>query len=788
MDDMPGAPPRPDGLAAVPALLAVEASLSAVATSDLDGRLTYVNPAFLKMWGFATREAVVGRMVTEFWRDPAQPHRVIETLMTVGSATGELEGLRSDGRAFLAEASVMLVRGDDGQAVGMLGWFNDVTARRRAEAIEHESRMLYADLVASVPVGVYRVRADQDGTFCFVYANDRYCHTLGLTRDAIMAGNRATVDIIHPDDREAFERVNREAVARQERFVWEGRILVNRDTRWIHVDSHPTATDGHTSAWTGFVMDITDRHAADAALRSSEYFLSRSQEVTRIGSFDFDIIGGLWVCTATLDDIFGLEHGNPKRFDQWVDLLAPDDRDAMVQYFVDRVLGRGERFDREYRIIRGTDGQERWVFGLGELEFDPSGRPVRMIGTIQDITERKRAEQDRLDLERRLLHAQKLESLGVLAGGIAHDFNNLLLAVIGNLDLALADISPASAARTSLEQSMAAARRAADLTRQMLAYSGKAAFDVRPLDLNEVVEENAHLLRACIPKLVHLDLRLGEPRHAVVADAGQMQQVIMNLITNAAEAIGDVPGAITLTTQVIEVDAVTLEASRIDERPGPGPFVCLEVRDTGCGMDRPTQERLFDPFFTTKRLGRGLGMSAILGIVRGHRGAIMVESEPDRGTTIRVLLPAGPALGRTTGAPADDQPTPVPAVEGHVLVVDDEDMVRRVCRRMLEHAGWAVLDAADGPAAIGIFTARADEISCVVLDLSMPQMDGFAVLGALKAIRPDVKVILSSGYSRTPDPETDPSAAGFAGFIQKPYAVRALRDEVSRVIGTRLPG
>lgn len=671
-----------------------------------------------------------------------------------------------------------------GRPERLLGIHIDIDARKRAEAVERESRHLYEDLVASIPMGVYRAQGQPDHAFRILYVNDKYCELLGLSREDILADARTTVARIHPDDVEGFAAANRAAMAAHERFTWEGRVVVNGATRRLHVTASPS-TDAGSATWTGFILDITERHEADRALRESEYFLARSQEVTHIGSFDFDMVAGTWVCTPVLDDILGLPHRSPKSFEEWRSTVAPDMRDEMDRYVAEHVVGGRNRFDREYRIVRHNDGAERWLFGRADVEFDADGRPLRMIGTIQDITDRKRDEATRLELERRLLHAQKLESLGVLAGGIAHDFNNLLLAVIGNLDLALQQMSPAASVRSSLDQSMAAARRAADLTRQMLAYSGKAAFDVRPLDLNEVVHENAHLLRACIPKLVQLDLRLGPRSYAIVADPGQVQQVIMNLITNAAEAIGETPGTIILETRVEDVDAGRLRATRLEDPPPPGRFVCLEVTDSGCGMDTETQQRLFDPFFTTKLLGRGLGMSAILGIVRGHRGAIMVDSKPDYGTTIRVLFPAGPILppqnqaeaaaARATAAAANAAPA------GYVLIVDDEEMIRGVCRRMLETDGWKVFEADGGVSALELFAQHADDIACVLLDLSMPQMDGYAVLHKLQSIRPEVRVILSSGYNCAVLPDKDMSAAGFAGFIQKPYTARTLRDEVARV-------
>jgi len=399
----------------------------------------------------------------------------------------------------------------------------------------------------------------------------------------------------------------------------------------------------------------------------------------------------------------------------------------------------------------------------------------------RQITERKKAEQERLELERRLLHAQKLESLGILAGGIAHDFNNLLMAVLGNLDLALRKLSPVSPARLNIEHSAQAASRAADLTRQMLAYSGKGSFIIKPLDLSELVAENAHLFRSSVARTTELNVRLDRPLPAIEADAGQVQQVIMNLITNASEAIGERTGVITLATGVQDCDSRCLKRSRIEDVPDAGRFVFLEVSDNGCGMDEQTQQRLFDPFFTTKPKGRGLGMSAILGIVRGHRGALFVESTEGRGTTIRVLFPAshrplavndGPA-GETAREAAD------PVVGGMVLVVDDEEIVRNVCKEMVEAFGLQVLTAVDGRDAVEVFTKHADDISLVILDLSMPNMDGMAAFKELVRIKPGVKVVLCSGFDEQ-DSLQHFSGKGLAGFIQKPYSLKNLREALEK--------
>ena len=408
---------------------------------------------------------------------------------------------------------------------------------------------------------------------------------------------------------------------------------------------------------------------------------------------------------------------------------------------------------------------------------------VRMA--VSDISERKRAEQERLEMERRLLHAQKLESLGVLAGGIAHDFNNLLTAITGNLALALAHLSPASAARERMEEAVRATKRAAELTRQLLAYSGRGRFVLEDLDLSEAVEENAHMLRAAIPGTVTLSLHLGKPLLAIAADAAQIQQIVMNLITNAAESIGDRTGVVTLSTGVGAFDAAYLRRGRVAEAPAPGQFVWLEVTDTGSGMDTATQQRLFDPFFTTKFTGRGLGMSAVLGIVKGHRGTLIVDSQAGEGTAIRVLFPPSetprPAKGSTVHAlgesPYEEKPS---AVLGTILVVDDEDVVRDVCAQMVEFLGFRVLRAANGEEAVTVFRAHSREIVGVILDLTMPQMDGVAAFEALRRIQPDVNVILSSGYDEQEATERF-AGRGLACFLQKPYELDTLKARLERV-------
>lgn len=419
------------------------------------------------------------------------------------------------------------------------------------------------------------------------------------------------------------------------------------------------------------------------------------------------------------------------------------------------------------------------------VQAGESGSLVYKV-VMSDITEGKKVEQERLELERRFLHLQKLESLSTLAGGIAHDFNNLLAVILGSLELALDDLSPGSSARPRIDNAIRASKRAADLIKQMLAYTGKGRYATENVNLSILVQENINFFRAAIPETTTLNLLLTHDSPPVLADANRLQQAVMNLITNAAEAIGETAGFITISTGTEIYKEKDLLKSRIDEKPSPGRFVYLEVADTGCGMDLETLHRLFEPFFTTRFFGRGLGMSAVLGIIRGHKGAIFVDSRVNKGTTIRIIFPVSEtALPESVQLESTEGSLPVrsgpSSLKGTILIVYDQDEVINFSKEMATRSGYSVRTAADGQEAVKVFQEHADEIACVVLDLTMPRMDGTATFKALKQIRPDVKVILSGDYSEKEVAQRF-TGKGLAGFIQKPYGYQRLRKELERVL------
>jgi PAS domain S-box-containing protein len=418
------------------------------------------------------------------------------------------------------------------------------------------------------------------------------------------------------------------------------------------------------------------------------------------------------------------------------------------------------------------DGREITVASRWAAQRNPGGRQIGVLEINRDITERKQA-------EARLREAQKLESLGLLAGGVAHDFNNLLVGVIGNASLAQEMLPADNLAVELLEGVVKSGQQAAHLTRQMLAYSGKGKFMVEPLDLSALIPEMSGLVQPSLPKKVALRFDLDPDLPAIEADRGQVQQVFMNLVLNAGEAVGSHDGLISVRTYVERVDEPYLRLHPEAAALRPGKYVCLEVRDTGCGMDDATKARIFDPFFTTKFTGRGLGLAAVSGIVRGHKGAITVRSAPGSGSCFTVLFPATEQAVRTSAAETRNG-----ALHGSgvVLVVDDERVVREMAKTALGREGYTVLLADSGPAAIDVLRGHPGEIALVVLDMSMPRMSGEEALWELRKIRPEVKVIVSSGYSEA-EAMTLFRGQRVSGFIQKPYTFRELAEKVKITVG-----
>lgn len=470
-------------------------------------------------------------------------------------------------------------------------------------------------------------------------------------------------------------------------------------------------------------------------------------------------------------------------FEAWVGKIHPQDKERALSVFEETVLSQGNH-QQEYRMLSAAN-KEVWVKCVAATI--PKRDSLRMIGFLVDITDQKNAELERASLERQMLQAQKMESLGILAGGVAHDFNNLLTGILGNADLALLDLEPGSSVRKDIESVIIASRQAADLANQMLAYSGKGKFIVEKIHVGDLVQEMTHLLKASISRKATFAIECPENLAIFEGDITQIRQVVMNLITNASEAIGESNGKISLTIGDFYCDEDYIQSydhainSDGDGNIAEGRYVFLEISDTGCGLDKDTLGKIFDPFFSTKFTGRGLGLAAVLGIVRGHNGAIKVYSEPGQGTTFKILLPeiAVEDFPREIKLP---EPMEKWSGTGTILVVDDDPTVRQIATRMLEHLGFQVLQATDGFEALEVYQKQGKQIACVLLDLTMPQMDGKEVFRKIRLLSSSIPVIMTSGYT---EKEVIRAFGGEGpdGFIQKPYRADELVALFQKILG-----
>ncbi len=516
--------------------------------------------------------------------------------------------------------------------------------------------------------------------------------------------------------------------------------------------------------------EIAQRKRAEEALAASEGRLRALLESASQGIVAVCEDGRIVLVNAKTEEMFG--YARDELLGQSLGVLLPENfRTAHaehVRHYFQHPHTRVMGFGLDLRGLTKSGKEFPLEVTLSCAELDGSRLAMALI---TDITERRKAED-------RLWQAQKLESIGLLAGGVAHDFNNLLVGVVGNASLAQ-ELLPSGKAAELVEGIIKSGEQLAHLTRQMLAYSGKGRFVVEALDLSDLIPEISGLVHPSISKKIAVQFELEPNLPRIEADRGQIQQIFMNLVLNAAEAIGGNSGLISIRTGIQTLDEGYIRRNPEVTALQPGRYVYLEVHDDGCGMEEATKARIFDPFFSTKFTGRGLGLAAVSGIVRGHQGGIIVRSRPGEGSSFKVLFPVTEHANAIP--PAGTRETNLLGT-GTVLVVDDEELVRGVTKSILERYGYQVLLADSGPAALDVFKRHPENITMVILDLSMPKMDGKAVLLALQEIRPSVKVVVASGYS---DDEVMKLFSGqhVSGFLQKPFTSTQLAETVKGALG-----
>lgn len=633
----------------------------------------------------------------------------------------------------------------------------------QAESTLRRSETLYRSLAELSDDAIFVV----DQQFRMIYLNQASARNLGGRPEELV--NSSITDLFPPESVAVMIPRLRAVFASGQRHNNIENLILSGRSVWLDTSLVPLFDDsGTVTSVQGVARDITARKQAEDELyqitRDWEETFEAITDAITLHDKDYNIIRANSAAKKMLEsgDLGSLLR--KKCFRAYHGTTAPLEGCPSCECLVTGKPSTFEIFEPFLNRFLEIDAIPR---------IDREGQIVGVIHIVRDITKKKQAEEERKKQEQQIQQTQKLESLGVLAGGIAHDFNNILMAVLGHADLALEEMSPMSPARQDINQIIVASRSAAELCRQMLAYSGKASFALERVNIEELIDEMVHLLKTSISKKAILNLNTTKNLPPISADPSQIRQIIMNLIINASDAIGERSGTITLSLGATYFDNSYLLETELHNELEPGLYLHLEVSDTGGGMNAETRARIFEPFFTTKFTGRGLGLAAALGIIKTHRGAIKVYSEIGKGTTFKILFPALDEEKPQT------HPTGLDAFadwhgQGRILLADDEESLRALGAKMLERLGFTVITAADGQIAVELYKKHASEIDLVILDLTMPRLDGAEALVQLRQINPLVHVIVSSGYSVS-DISSRFAGMGLVGVLQKPYTLAKMR-------------
>nr|MDQ2667612.1 PAS domain-containing protein [Gemmatimonadota bacterium] len=721
----------------------VETAHEGIWVVDALGNTTYVNPRMCEMLGHSA-SAIHARSFFEFTSAASEPGARTQFARR---QRGVLEVhdvvlQHRDGHELFALISTSPILAGDGQIDGALMMVTDITTRRLVENALRESEARYRLLVANSPGAVYQFSYRPDGSRGFTFVSEGVLALLGISADDLMADSAALLAVVHEEDRSRLRDLAFAAAMQERPFNWEGRVrLPSGEERFIElVARYHRAPDG-TVLSDGVLVDVTERRRAFESLKESETRFHLAARAAHDVVYDWNIVADEHFWSEALLTAFGYRADDVQAtFAWWTERIHPDDAIRVTESLAAAMRGAGESWQEEYRFRR-HDGSYASVLDRGYVMRDEANRPVRLVGSMIDLTKHR-------TLEEQLRQSQKMEAVGRLAGGVAHDFNNLITVIRANSGFLLDDMDIADRRREDVLSIAEAADRAAGLTRQLLAFSRKQILNPSVLCLNDVVRNVQPMLTRLIGEDITVEMRLGVGLGNIMADTGQLEQVLINLAVNARDAM---PDGGRLMIETMEVQLGDINATNPDSEHQSlvlgGDYVMLALSDTGMGMPADVRIRVFEPFFTTKEVGKGtgLGLATVYGIVKQSGGYIWVYSEPGEGTVFKLYFPrlAAAATALLSKAP---EPHPEPGSET-ILLVEDEDTLRRLAVRILEREGYAVLACSNGKEALACATSFEGEIHLVLTDVVMPEMGGRGLAEKLRAVRPAVAVLYMSGYT-----------------------------------------
>jgi two-component system, cell cycle sensor histidine kinase and response regulator CckA len=741
----------------------LQASTDCIKLLDLDARLIWMNGGGCKVLEIEDFSLVANTYWPDFWKgtDGDAARTAIEAAKAggVGHFQGHCPTWKGTPKWW--DVVVTLVLGAQGKPEWLMAVSRDITELTQANDRLRESEARFRNMADTAPAMIWVVGVDKLCTFF----NKPWLDFTGRTMEQELGYGWA--EGVHPEDVDRNSVIFHSAFDSRSPFQKECRLRrADGEYRWVLDHGTPLYRGGEFIGYIGSCIDITDQKLIEERLRASEARLMYAQRLTKVGSWERQIDTGRTYWSDEIYRIFGLSKDAPSGFSAFLSRVHPEDRENVLET-ERQVRSADAPAEIEYRIIR-PNGEVRFLHSVVEAIRNQEGVPICLAGATQDITESKRTQEE-------ILTGQKMESLGLLASGVAHDFNNLLGGILVSAEILLTT-SEEAAVQTEKEEILrirTAAIRGGEIVQQLMVYGGEGVEGYEPVNLSRLVGEMLTLLKASISKRAELKVDLPNRLLPVRANAAQIRQVVMNLITNASDSLEDKDGVISIRVS----PAVRLGQASGVSHSGDGHYIDymnLEVSDTGCGMTEEIKAKIYDPFFTTKFAGHGLGLAAVQGIIRAHGGIINVASWPGQGSRFEILLPCHNGLSQQSGTmavSAEDHAVHA----GTVLVVEDEDLLRLAVSKHLRREGFTVIEAADGNAAVDLFKTNASGVHVVLLDVTLPGMACREILRQLETVDPAVKVIITSAYSE------ESSLAAMGGqrrwpFIRKPYTLGALKD------------